>query len=211
MTIIWYGQSCFRLEGKNVRVLIDPFSKEIGLRPPRLNDNIYLVTHDHYDHNNVKGVSDESFVIDGPGEYEKAGVQIVGALSYHDDSQGAERGLNSIYVITMEGIRFCHLGDLGQLKLSDEQVDIIGSIDVLFVPVGGTYTIDGKQAVGIVKQIEPKIIVPMHYKVPGLSEDLADVKIFLKEIGIEPEEVQNLKINQKSLPVDETKVITFSM
>ena len=123
-----------------------------------------------------------------------------------------ERGLNTIYVIRMEGITLCHLGDFGQESLEDEQVELIGGVDILFVPVGGKYTIDGKQAVSIVKQIEPKIIIPMHYKISGLSiEGLDGPQTFLKEVGIKPEEVDTLKINAKSLPVEEMKLITFKL
>lgn len=211
MTITWYGQSCFRLESKDIRVLIDPFSKDIGLREVKINDTIVLVTHDHFDHNNLKDAENSSFVIRGPGEYEKSGVQIVGVQSYHDSAEGSERGLNTMYVIKIEDVKICHLGDLGQHELTDDQVEMIGGVDILMIPVGGTYTIDGKEAVGIVKQIDPKIIIPMHYKVPGLTVKLDGVEAFLKEIAIKPEEVETYKINAKSLPTDETKLITFQL
>ncbi len=209
MNIQWYGQACFRIESKDMRILIDPFSKDIGLRPPRFNDNIYLITHNHYDHNNIEGVSDDAFVITGPGEYEKQGVQIIGIKSFHDDVQGSERGYNTIYIIRIEDITICHLGDLGQNKLTDDQLSIIGDIDVLFIPVGGTYTIDGKQAVGIVNQLQPKIIVPMHYKVKDLNIKLDDNTLFIKEMGIKPQEVDVLKLNAKTLPTEETQLYTI--
>ncbi len=211
MTINWYGQSCFRLESKGTSILIDPFSKEIGLRTPRLNDNIFLVTHEHYDHNNVEEVPVESFVIRGPGEYEKAGIRIEGIASYHDNTQGTQRGLNTIYILRAEDMRLCHLGDLGQAKLTDEQVEAIGDIDILFIPVGGKYTIDGKEAADVVKQIEPKIIIPMHYKVDGLNIDIDGSQKFLKEIGIKPEEVESYRIMAKNLPTEEIKLITFKL
>lgn len=211
MTINWYGQSCFRIESKGISVLIDPFSKEIGLRPPRLNDNIFLVTHEHYDHNNVKEVPQESFVIRGPGEYEKSGIYVEGIMSYHDNTQGTQRGLNTIYIIRAEDMRLCHLGDLGQAKLTDEQVEQIGDVDILFVPVGGKYTIDGKEAAEVIKQIEPKIIIPMHYKVPGLNIDIDGPQKFLKEIGIKPEEAETYRIVTKNLPTEETKLVLFKL
>lgn len=211
MNISWYGQSCFRLESKGTSVLIDPFSKEIGLRAPRLNDNIILVTHEHYDHNNIESSSLEQFVIRGPGEYEKSGVHIEGFLSYHDKVEGKERGLNTIFLVRMEDMRLCHLGDFGQQKLNDEQVEAIGDVDILFIPVGGKYTIDGKEATDIVKQIEPKIIVPMHYKIGGLNIDIDGPDKFLKEIGIKPEEVETLKMQAKNLPTEEIKLITFKL
>lgn len=211
MTITWYGQACFRLESKDIRVLIDPFDKSIGLKLPRLNETIIAVTHDHHDHNHAMDAGPETFVIKGPGEYEKAGVQIVGIPSYHDNSQGSERGLNTIYVIKMEDITLCHLGDLGQHELSAEQQELIGSVDILMIPVGGVYTVNGKEAVDIVKQIEPKIIIPMHYKVPGLTVKLDGPESFLKEIGIKPEEVESYKIAAKALPQEEMKLVTFKL
>lgn len=207
MTITWYGQSCFRIETKEGSVLIDPFSKEIGLRPPKIKDDLVLVTHEHSDHNNLDSVNDEAFIIRGPGEYERKGISVRGVLSYHDASQGSERGLNTIYVIKAEEMTVCHLGDLGQHELTDQQVEEIGDVDVLVIPVGGTHTIDGKQAVHVVSQIEPKIIVPMHYHVPGLSIKLDTSDKFIKEAGLSPENVDKIKLSKKLLPVEETKLI----
>ena len=210
MTISWYGQSCFRLEGKDVSVLIDPFSKDLGLKTPRLNDNIFLLTHEHFDHNNLEGVSPEAFVIRGPGEYETKGIFVHGISSFHDNMEGKERGLNTIYVVNFEDMNICHLGDLGQTKLTEEQVEAIGNIDILMVPVGGNYTIDGQQAAEIVSQIEPKVIIPMHYKIDGLKVDLDDNKKFLKSVGLQPEKVDVFKINRKSLPQEEIKLVVFN-
>ena len=204
MTITWYGQACFRLEGKESKVLIDPFSKDIGLKPPRLVDDIVLISHEHYDHNNIENAGPDIFVVRGPGEYEKAGIQVIGIQSFHDASEGAERGFNTMYVIRMEDIVFLHMGDFGQEQLSDAQLEEIGDIDVLMIPVGGTYTIDGKQAAKIANQLQPKIIVPMHYKVAGLSIDLDGPELFIKEVGLSPEKVESIKLNQKTLPTEET-------
>lgn len=211
MFLSWLGQSCFRLEGKDVSLLIDPFSKEIGLRAPRVRDALVLVTHQHYDHANLEGVSSETMVIDGPGEYEAKEVYVHGIKSFHDNVQGTLRGLNTIYVVKLEEITLCHLGDLGQEKLDDQQLDLIGNVDVLMVPVGGKYTINYKEAVGIVGQIEPKIIVPMHYKVPGLTIDLETADKFLKEIGLEPEKTDRLKITAKTLPQEEMKLAVITL
>ena len=123
MSITWYGHSCFRLESKDTSLLIDPFSSEIGLRPPKIKDNIVLVSHQHYDHNNIDQMPEESFLIKGPGEYEVKGVFIKGIQSFHDKSQGQERGLNTIYVIKMEDMVLAHLGDFGEGRLSEEQVE----------------------------------------------------------------------------------------
>ncbi len=192
-------------------ILIDPFSKEVGLRVPRLTDDIFLVTHEHYDHDNVADVPETSFVIRGPGEYEKSGVHIEGVLSYHDNAQGIERGLNTIYIIRIEDMRICHLGDLGQKELTAEQVETIGSVDILFIPVGGKYTINGAEAAAVIRQIEPKIIIPMHYKVEGLDVDVEGPQKFFKEMGLKPEEVETYKITAKNLPTEEIKLITFKL
>jgi L-ascorbate metabolism protein UlaG (beta-lactamase superfamily) len=211
MNISWYGQSCFRLESKGVSVLIDPFSKDIGLKPPRLNDNIFLITHNHYDHANLSGVADDAFIVRNPGEYEKAGIFIEGIRSFHDDVEGKERGLNTIYTIKTEDMKLCHLGDIGQAKLTDEQIEAIGDIDILFIPVGGVYTIDGAQAAEIVNEIEPKIIIPMHYQVPGLNIKLDGPQKFIKEIGLKPQEFETYKINKKTLPAEEIQLVTFKL
>ncbi len=211
MNIRWFGHACFRLETKDLSLLIDPFPKEIGLKPPRINDQIVLVSHDHFDHSNIADVLAETFVIRGPGEYEKKGIYVQGIESFHDNTQGTQRGFNTIFVITMEDMRIAHLGDLGQDKLTSEQIEELGDIDILMIPVGGKYTINGSLAVEVVKQVEPKIIIPMHYKVPGLTIDIEGNEKFLKEIGLPPEEVDVFKILKKNLPVEELKVVKFKL
>ncbi len=207
MTITWYGQSCFRIETKEGSILIDPFSKDIGLRPPKIKDDLVLVTHEHSDHNNLDDAGPETFVIRGPGEYERKGIHVQGILAYHDKVKGTERGLNTIYLIKAEDMKVCHLGDIGQDELSDAQVEDIGDVDVLMVPVGGTYTVDFKDALHIISQIEPKVVVPMHYQVPGLTIKIDSAEKFIKEIGLTPENVDKIKLSQKTLPVEEVKLI----
>jgi len=212
MSIVWYGHSCFRLLTKDTSLLIDPFSKEIGLKPPRINDQIILVTHSHYDHNNIDNITDEVFLINGPGEYEVRGIQIKGIQSFHDKSNGQERGLNTIYKIKMEDIRIVHMGDFGEEKLTDGQISGIGEVDILMIPVGGVYTIDYKEAVQIINQVQPKIVIPMHYKISGLKLNIDGVDKFLKEIGIKPEKVEKIyKIQKKNLPVEEMKIIQMTL
>lgn len=212
MVITWYGQSCFRLESKDVSLLIDPFSPEIGLKPPKIKDNIVLVSHQHYDHNNIEGMPEESFLIKGPGEYEVKGVFIRGIQSFHDKSQGQERGLNTIYVIKMEDMVLAHLGDFGEGRLSEEQIEKIGDVDVLMIPIGGVYTINYKEAVEAISQIEPKIIIPMHYKIQGSKSDIDGPEKFLKEISLTPEKVEkSYKIQKKNLPAEEMKLVLFEL
>lgn len=230
MTINWYGQSCFRIEVPirgtrigdprsaspigtkgGVSILIDPFSKEIGLRPARIKDDLVLITHEHYDHNNLEGLNPEAFLINAPGEYEKMGIYIQGISSYHDNTEGKERGLNTIYIIKAEDMVVCHMGDFGQTALGDKQIEDIGDIDVLMIPVGGKYTIDYKEAVEAISQIEPKIVIPMHYKTSGLKIDIDGPEKFVKELGLTPEKVDKFKINKKSLPTEETKLVMFTI
>ncbi len=207
MTINWFGQSCFRLEAKEGSILIDPFGKETGLKPPRIKDDIVLVTHGHADHSSVEDINPEAFLIKNPGEYEKKGIAIRGISSYHDKSEGKERGLNTIYVIKAEEMTICHLGDLGQEKLDDKQVEEIGDVDILLVPVGGNYTINAKEAVGVITQIEPKIVIPMHYKLKDLKIDLEGPEKFVKELGLTPEKLDKYKIAKKLLPLEEIKLV----
>ncbi len=211
MTISWYGQSCFRIEAKEGSVLIDPFSKELGLKPPRIKDDVLLVTHQHSDHNNIEDANPEAFLIQNPGEYEKQGVAVRGIPSFHDDKQGTERGPNTIYVIKAEELTICHLGDLGHL-LTDTQIEAIGDVDILMIPVGGTYTIDAKTAVEVISQVEPKVIIPMHYMVPGHSPSpLEGPEKFIKELGLTPENVDKYKIVKKLLPTEEMKLVVFNI
>ncbi|MFA6190399.1 MAG: MBL fold metallo-hydrolase [Candidatus Staskawiczbacteria bacterium] len=186
--IYWAGQSCFQISVSNSRdhsadIVIDPFDEKTGLKIPNFSADMVLVSHDHHDHNNVKDVKGDPIVIDGPGEYEIKGIFVRGITSYHDDKEGKERGKNTIYIIEAEDMKFCHLGDLGQKELTDEQLEKIDGIDVLMIPVGGGYTIDSSAAQKIISEIEPRIVIPMHYNLPKLKVDLDDVSKFLKAMG----------------------------
>ncbi len=210
MVITWYGQSCFKIQSGETVVFTDPFDKEIGLTPPRGQANVVTISHNHHDHNNQETINGGALVVDGPGEYETKGVEIRGVFSFHDDKEGKERGANTIYVIEVEGIKICHLGDLGQSKLTAEQVEQIDGVDILMIPVGGTFTIDGETAVEIINQIEPRIVIPMHYKISGLSYKLDGVDVFLKEMGeTKKEAVDKLTLKKKDLPEEETQVVVM--
>ncbi|MEK7541320.1 MAG: MBL fold metallo-hydrolase [Patescibacteria group bacterium] len=201
MVITWYGQACFRVQSGELTVAIDPFSKEIGLTPPRFKADIVLVTHGHFDHNNAAALAGSPFVISGPGEYEVQGVTARGIATYHDRVQGKERGFNTIYRIDMEGISLLHMGDFGEEKVRDETLEEIGDIDILMIPVGGTYTIAGADAARIVKQIEPAYVIPMHYKLPGVKANLEGVEQFLKEMGAsKTEPAEKLTLKKKDIP-----------
>lgn len=211
MDIYWYGQACFKLKGKEGSVVIDPFDPEIGLKLPKdLEGNMVLVTHGHKDHNNSNVVAGNPMVFSGPGEYEVKGIVVTGIQSFHDNSKGSERGLNTIFHVLLDGLNIVHLGDLGQVELTEEQVQLISQTDILLIPVGGVYTITSKEAAQIVSQLEPKIIIPMHYKLEGLNVDLEGVDGFLKEMGAENvEKVSKLTITKDKLP-DEPTVVALN-
>ncbi len=193
--ITWAGQFCFEISVSNAKdstanIVIDPFDEKIGLKLPSMTADVLLVTHNH---NNAKGVKGEPFVIDGPGEYEVKGIFV----------QGIGSGVNTIYTIETENIRFCHLGDFEQKELTDEQLEKIGRVDILMVPVGGAPTISSSEATKVIGQIEPKIVIPMHYALPKLTVDLDGVDKFLKAMGktnLEP--MDKLTVKVSTLPKD---------
>jgi L-ascorbate metabolism protein UlaG (beta-lactamase superfamily) len=220
MQIIWHGHSCFEIitspaKNSQLKIVIDPFNEEIGLRVPKLAADILLVSHNHQDHNNIKAVgpataSSPPFLISGPGEYEIKNIFIEGIHSWHDASGGKERGENTIYTLESEGLKICHLGDLGQKELTEEQLEKIGEIDVLMIPIGGTYTISAKEATKIISQIEPKISIPMHYQIPKLKLKLDGLDKFLKVVGVRsitPE--TKLSIKKKDLSPEEARIIVL--
>lgn len=221
MQIFWKGQACFQIlssKGKDgqLSIVIDPYEESIGLKLPNLQADILLVTHSHFDHNNAKGVKGvphegDPFVIANPGEYDVKGIYIQGILSWHDDTQGKEKGLNTIYTIEVEAMKLCHVGDLGQKELTAEQLNLIGDVDILFVPVGGVYTIDGKEASRIVSQLDPKIVIPMHYALPKLKVKLGGVEEFLKVMGAKSAVAEpKLLIKERDLTNEETRVVVLT-
>jgi len=214
MKITWYGHSCFKFmvktnNGNKISIITDPYNKSIGLTPPRGSADIVTISHDHDDHNNIKAISNKPFCIEGPGEYDTKGIFIKGIYSYHDESKGQERGVNTIYVFSAEDLKICHLGDIGQNELTSEQLDKIGNIDILMIPVGGIYTINGTEAVKIINQIEPKIVIPMHYKLPKLTLKINSVDKFLEEIGEKKETVEELSVQKKELDGEKMKVVVM--
>lgn len=212
MDISWYGQSMFKLKGKAGTAVIDPFDPQfIGLKFPKdLEAQVVLSTHRHGDHSNTKEIAGHPLVVDGPGEYEVSGITVVGIQTFHDKSEGSERGKNTIYSLSMDGLNIVHLGDLGHV-LTEEQAGLINTeVDILMVPVGGVFTIDAEDAAKVVAQLEPKIVIPMHYKLPELKVEIEGVESFLKEMGAEAiAPVPKLTITKDKLP-DETTVVLLS-
>jgi L-ascorbate metabolism protein UlaG (beta-lactamase superfamily) len=215
--IQYLGHSCFRLRGRDGIVLTDPFDRSVGLDIGRPTAHIVTISHSHPDHANIaaiKSLRDQLFVIDGAGDYEVSGILISGVRTYHDSKKGAELGKNIVYIIHMDDVVFCHLGDLGH-ELTTQQLDEIGNVDVLFIPVGGGETISPALATSVISQIEPRIVVPMHYAIPGqqtFMTDLAPLEKFTHELGLkEVEAEEKLSVNANSLPAEgeETRVVVM--
>lgn len=214
MDITYLGHSSFKIKTKTATVITDPFDPQmVGLKYSGVEGDIVTVSHHHPDHDAIGKVSEVKKVIDGPGEYEISGVSIIGYQSFHDNKKGEERGKNTIYIYETEGLRIAHLGDLGH-ALSDDLVNEMGSIDILMVPVGGTFTISPKEAVDVCSKIDPYFILPMHYKVPEMKEEnfvgLEPKETFLKEIGQTVEVLPKFSIKKEDIVEGQsTKVIVL--
>ena len=206
MEITWYGQSCFRLRDRLATVITDPYDKGIGYTLPRARADIVTVSHDHPDHNYVQGVKGEPKIIVGPGEYEVCGVFITGIPTFHDRKKGASRGRNTVFLFDFEGLTVCHLGDLGHVP-TQSQVEALSDIDVLLIPVGAVSTINAAQAAEVISLLEPRLVIPMHYKTKALEVKLDSVSKFLKEMGLSELATQkSLKVTKSALP-EETQVL----
>ncbi len=210
MNIQFIGHSFFKITSKERIIATDPFPEKIGIKPSRFKADILSISHNHWDHNNKKAILGEPFIVDEPGEYDIDGISILGIRSFHDNKQGEERGLNTIFLFEMEGIKIAHFGDYGQDDLTTVQLESLKEADILLLPVGGVYTIGPKKAHQLILKIEPKIVIPMHYNIPGLKiSELSPLSEFLKEIGEEEiKPVEKLSIKKKDLP-KETEVIVL--
>lgn len=169
MKIHWYGHSAFQLTSQQGTViLIDPYGKFLGYRMPKIKADIVAVTHDHKDHNQIQVAEGPYELINQPGHFNVRGVEIQGVPTYHDNVEGAKRGKNIIFVFTVDGLRICHAGDLGH-TLNVQQLEQIGRVDLLMVPVGGGATLDGAGAAAVFKQLQPAVAIPMHYSTKALG------------------------------------------
>jgi L-ascorbate metabolism protein UlaG (beta-lactamase superfamily) len=179
MEITWLGHSSFLLEDSKGRTLLtDPFDESVGYNVYDGEANVVTISHHHFDHDYLEKVKGNPHILDKVGFFNECDIDIVGVPSYHDNVKGAKRGENVIYVFKMDDYRICHLGDLGHiLTLTD--ADQIGHVDVLLIPVGGNYTIDGKEATAVCKLLNPHIVIPMHYKTPSVNFPLEGVETFL--------------------------------
>jgi L-ascorbate metabolism protein UlaG (beta-lactamase superfamily) len=182
MKVKWLGHSCFLVTSKGgVRIITDPYAVggDIKYSPIKETADIVVVSHGHSDHSNVSAVQGKPAVVEGSGTKTARGIQFRGIAAYHDASHGEQRGPNTIFCFNVDGLKLCHLGDLGHV-LNPGQVNEIGAIDILFIPVGGFYTIDAPVASQVCDQLKPKVVIPMHFKTPRCVYPIAGVEDFLK-------------------------------
>lgn len=196
----WLGHNCFRIKAREATVLTDPVDRVTGYAMQKQTADIVTLSHEHQGHVNLAAVKPEFQIVNGPGEYELHDVFITGIRTYHDTEKGAQRGYNTIYLIEMEGIITCHLGDLGH-PLSEEQTEAISGCDVLLVPAGGGGVITPEQAADLIAQVEPKIVIPMQYATANGDKNLGSLDPFVKRLGTEVSEtLDKLTIRQSDLP-----------
>jgi L-ascorbate metabolism protein UlaG (beta-lactamase superfamily) len=210
MEIIWRGHSCFLIRGKEKTIITDPCHPDLGYRLGEPKADIVTVSHFHPGHSYIEGVADDPKQIKSPGEYEIGGTFITGVASFHDNKKGEVRGKNTIYIIEIDGITLCHLGDLGH-PLDSHLIEELGDIDILFLPVGEVSTIPIDTAVEIVRQLEPPIVIPMHYKTEAFTGNLSPVNKFLDKMRIKwLESKPKLSITSSFLPTTtQTIVLTY--
>ena len=215
MEITYIGHACFKIKGKDLSLVIDPYNPETtGYKLPKLEADVLFISHSHDDHSYKEGVTGYGLLIDGQGEYETKNVFIQGIETFHDENGGSKRGPNTMYQIDIDGFTILHAGDLGH-ELSQETLEKISQVDILLIPVGGVYTIDGKTATKVISSLEPGIVVPMHYQtkdLTGLSEELSTLEDFLEEMGIEEsiKKQDKLSIKSKSDVPPETEVVVLT-
>ena len=207
MEISWLGHSCFRIKGKEAVILTDPYDSTIGYALGKPKADIVTVSHNHPGHSCVAGVSGARKAINGPGEYEIADVLITGIRTFHDREGGEKRGRNTVYLIEIDEVSICHLGDLGHVP-TPEQVEEMSGVGVLLVPVGGLSTIDAAEAAETVRLLDPKLVIPMHFKTEVVKIELKPVGDFLKEMGLKEVVAQpKVTVSRSSLPQDTQVVV----
>lgn len=200
MDITWLGLSCFRLKGSQAVIITDPFPPDSGYSFGKQTANIVTVSHRHPSHSYTEGINGEFRLVERPGEYEISGVLIIGIGTYHDKLKGQSKGKNTAFLMEIDGVSVCHLGDIGHVP-GDEQIEEMGDVDLLLLPVGGVSTLNASMAAEVIRKIEPKAVIPMHFKTPETSRELEPVDNFLREIGlgqIEPR--PRLSISRSNLP-----------
>lgn len=206
MEIVWLGHSCFRIRAREATVVTDPCPPASGYSIGKPTADVVTISHGHDNHSYRKAVAGSPIVIDSPGEYEVKGAFITGIGTHHDAEKGEERGNNIAFIMEMEGLKLCHLGDLGHSPTAEQAEEMTGA-DILFIPVGGDTTIDGAKAAEVVNMLEARVVIPMHYGTPALKKTLDPPDRFLKEMGVTTLEPQpKLQVSHSVIP-SETKVI----
>ncbi len=204
MEIKYLSHSSFLIRTKDAKVVMDPFDpKFVGLKFSKQEADIVTISHEHKDHSHLDLIEGEPLILTWPGQFEKKGVRLWGVSSFHDKVEGKERGENVMYKIESEGVSILHCGDLGA-TLTDVQIDEIGDVDILLVPVGGKYTLTADEAISLIKKIEPSIVIPMHYGRPDLAiEGLAPLEEFVKKMGAEQTEpLDKLVVKKEDFALD---------
>ncbi len=206
MEIVWLGHSCFRIRGREATIVTDPCPPATGYAIGKPTADIVTISHHHGHHDYTKAVAGSPVVLDGPGEYEIHGAFITAVPTYHDDQKGGERGRNLAFILEMEDIRVCHLGDLGHTPTAEQAEEMTGA-DILLVPVGGGTTIDGAKAAEVVSLLEARLVIPMHYRTEALKDGLDPPDRFLKEMEVTSlEPLPKLSVNRSNIP-SETQVV----
>jgi len=208
MIINWFGQSCFRIQGDKSVLVIDPLDKSCGLKVSRLAADIVALTQDQTEPN-IKGVTEaEPFIVSNGGEYEVKDTFIYG-IPVNPNGEGKKSATKVIYRIEIDGVTLVHLGNISQ-PLSTGEMEKLEGADILMIPVGGGNTLDAKQATEIISHLEPRIVIPMSYQLPGLKEKLDNIDKFCKEFGVCPtEQINKFKISKKDLPQDDLQVVVL--
>lgn len=206
--IRWLGHSCFRIRSKDATIITDPVGKKTGYTIARQTADVVTLSHNHPGHANLAAVKPGYQIIDGPGEYEVHGVFIEGIRTYHDREQGAELGYNTVYRIETGNLTFAHLGDLGH-PLSDEQVEALSSVDVLFAPAGGGPLLSASEMAELVGAISPRLLIPMQFRTSKGDTSREPIEPFAKHLGIEmPEPVDRLRVRTSDLS-DEMRFVVL--
>ena len=206
MEILWYGHSCFRLRTRGAIVVTDPCGKGVGYNVPKMRADIVTISHNHFDHNNAAAVQGDPKVIKEAGVREVRGITFRGIMSAH----GFMRGPNIIFCFEVDGVRLCHLGDLARV-LTEQQVEEIGEVDVLFIPVGGLTTINAPKARQVCEQLSPLVAIPMQFGNSKCRLPFAPVDAFLKGKGMEGYrrlETSEMELTQDTLP-EEMEVVVL--
>lgn len=203
MKIRWFGHSCFMLTSEaGTKILLDPYKNVLGYKLPKdITADIITTSHDHSDHNHVQAVKGSFVHINETGSFSEQGIEIKGVETFHDKVSGAKKGKNIVYNFKVDGIDVCHCGDLGHI-LDSKHISEIGNVDILLIPVGGGFTIDAFDAVNVIKQLNPAVVIPMHYRTKALGilgRAFAKVDDFISASGLQAKEYAELELNSENI------------